>query len=109
MSENGAAVAAAKLARRTGAKPTLAFFYSSTSGRSRRAEGFLAQVLQRRQNHETFTLHKIEFETHRDLADRLGVEDAPAIVVVEERRVRARLERPRGCVDITALLAPWLN
>ena len=35
-------------------RPRLVFFYSRQSGRSRRAEGFLAQVLQRRRNFETF-------------------------------------------------------
>ena len=38
---------------------TLAFFHSPTSGRSRRAEGFLAQVLQRRGNHHTFKLLRV--------------------------------------------------
>jgi thioredoxin-like negative regulator of GroEL len=90
-------------------KPTLAFLYSSTSGSSRRAEGFLAQVLQRRRNHETFTLRRIEYEAHADLAARLGVGQPPAIVVVEGKQVRARLAPPRGCADIEATLAPWLK
>jgi hypothetical protein len=33
--------------------PGLLFFHSPTEGSSRRVEGFLAQVLQRRRNHET--------------------------------------------------------
>jgi thioredoxin-like negative regulator of GroEL len=90
-------------------KPTLAFWYSRTSGSSRRAEGFLAQVLQRRRNHQTFTLRRIEYEAHADLAARLGVKRPPAIVVVEGKRVLARLEPPRGCTDIEVTLAPWLR
>ena len=90
-------------------RPTLLFFYSQTSGRSRRAEGFLAQVLQRRRNHDTFALVRINYESRPDLAVRCGVEQAPAIVVVDERRVRARLEHPRGCREIQSLLAPWLK
>ena len=90
-------------------RPTLLFFYSPTSGSSRRAEGFLAQVLQRRRNHETFTIRRVDYDANDDLAARLGVEQAPAIVVVEAKRIRARLERPRGCVEITTLLAPWLK
>ncbi len=35
------------------AKPSLVFFHSASSGRCRRVEGFLAQVLQRRANHDT--------------------------------------------------------
>ena len=87
----------------------LLFFYSPTSGGSRRAEGFLAQVLQRRRNHDTFTLRRIEYESNPDLASRLGIERAPTIVVVEEKRVRCRLEHPRGCRDIQEVLAPWLK
>jgi hypothetical protein len=42
--------------------PQLVFFYSPRSGQSRRADGFLAQVLQRRHNHETFTLVRVDVE-----------------------------------------------
>jgi thioredoxin-like negative regulator of GroEL len=90
-------------------KPTLVFFYSPTSGASRRAEGFLAQILQRRRNHETFVLRRFEHEAHAELAARLGVERTPALVVVEAKRVRARLEQPRGCAEIKSTLAPWLK
>ena len=90
-------------------KPTLVFFWSATSGHCRRVEGFLAQVLQRRGNHDTFTLRRIDYETHVDLAARLGIQQAPAIVLVEEKRVRGRLEQPRGCVEIAELLRPWLK
>jgi hypothetical protein len=37
----------------TAAKPRLLFLYSARDGRARRVEGYLAQVLQRRRNHET--------------------------------------------------------
>jgi hypothetical protein len=105
---NGSTATARSLAE-SALKPTLVFLYSRHSGRSRRVEGFLAQVLQRRSNHDTFALRQIEYETHLDLAARLGVEQPPALVVIEEKRVRARLEQPRGCTDITAVLAPWLK
>ena len=49
-----------------GARPRLVFFYSPVSGRCRRAEGFLAQVLQRRHNHETFDLHRVSVDTRPD-------------------------------------------
>jgi hypothetical protein len=65
--------------------------------------------LQRRRSHDTFALREIEYETHLDLATRLGVEQPPALVVIEEKRVRGRLEQPRGCAQITALLEPWLK
>ncbi len=45
---------------RVDARPRLLFFFSSTSGPSRRAEGFLAQVLQRRANHSSFELVRVD-------------------------------------------------
>lgn len=90
-------------------KPGLVFFYSSLSGHCRRVEGFLAQVLQRRRNHETFHLYRVD-ERHRpDLVERFGVESLPTLVVVQAKTVQARLERPRGCRDIERFLAPWLH
>jgi len=90
-------------------KPGLVFFHSSASGACRRAEGFLAQVLQRRRNHETFRLYRVAQEARPDLVDRFGIAVMPTLVVVEDKVVRARLERPRGCREIEAFLAPWLN
>ena len=40
-------------------RPKLVFFYSPRSGRCRRVEAFVAQVLQRRRNHETFELVRV--------------------------------------------------
>ncbi len=90
-------------------KPGLVFFHSSVSGACRRVEGFLAQVLQRRRNHETFRLYRVAREERPDLIDRFGVDVMPTLVVVEDNIVRAKLERPRGCREIEAFLAPWLN
>jgi thioredoxin-like negative regulator of GroEL len=93
----------------TAAKPGLVFFHSSLSGNCRRVEGFLAQVLQRRRNHETFRLYRVDDEERPDLVARFAVESMPTLLVVEDRLVRARLEQPRGCREIERFLAPWLN
>jgi thioredoxin-like negative regulator of GroEL len=90
-------------------RPRLLFFYSLTSGSSRRAEGFLAQVLQRRRNHQAFLLHRIDADRNPELVERFRVDAIPALVVVENKRVRARLDRPRGCAQIRETLAPWLS
>jgi thioredoxin-like negative regulator of GroEL len=95
--------------RRPEGKPQLVFCYSTLSGRCRRAEGFLAQVLQRRRNHDTFRLHRLDAEARPDLAERFRVTELPTLLVVEEKVVRGRLVDPRGCRDIAAFLAPWLN
>jgi thioredoxin-like negative regulator of GroEL len=94
---------------KNGRKPGLVFFHSNVSGACRRAEGFLAQVLQRRQNHETFNLYRVAREERPDLVERFGVASLPTLVVVENKKVRGKLERPRGCRDIETFLGPWLN
>jgi len=93
----------------TAVKPGLVFFYSARSGACRRAEGFLAQVLQRRRNHGTFKLYRVAQEERPDLVERFGIERMPTLVVVEDRAVQGRLEVPRGCRDIERFLAPWLQ
>lgn len=89
--------------------PQLLFFYSATSGSSRRTEGFLAQVLQRRRNHHSFRIRRIEVEKRPDLVERFQVKAIPALVVVADKRVRARLSEPRGCAEISQTLSPWLS
>ena len=90
-------------------QPRLVFFHSSVSGHCRRVEGFLAQVLQRRRNHGTFKLLHVAEEERPDLLERFAIGTVPTLVVVEGKKVQARLERPRGCRDIEGFLAPWLN
>jgi len=90
-------------------KPGLVFFHSGQSGSCRRVEGFLAQVLQRRRNHATFKLYRVDGAERPDLVERFGVDTMPTLVVVEGKSVRARLPKPRGCRDIERFLAPWLN
>jgi thioredoxin-like negative regulator of GroEL len=96
-------------AKAASSRPQLLFFYSDTSGSSRRVEGFLAQVLQRRRNHQSFDLRRIDADRHADLARRLAIDVVPSLVVVENKRVRARLRCPRGCTEISQALAPWLS
>jgi thioredoxin-like negative regulator of GroEL len=98
----------AKVERRVD-RPRLIFFHSSSSGRSRRVEGFLAQVLQRRANHETFRIYRVDAEANAELAERFGVNAIPTLVVVEQKRVCGQLRDPRGCRDIEKFLAPWLH
>ena len=94
---------------RTPIRPRLVFFTSEVSGSCRRVEGFLAQVLQRRRNHGTFKLYRVDAAERPDLASRFQIDEVPTLVVVEGRHVRARLTHPHGCLEIEALLAPWLH
>ena len=90
-------------------KPRLVFFYSPLSGRCRRVEGFIAQVLQRRRNHETFELVRVSVERRPDLAEKFHVEQVPTICVVQDRKVLRRISAPRGCRDLERELEPWLR
>jgi len=91
------------------ALPQLVFFYSPRSGQSRRAEGYLAQVLQRRHNHETFSLVRVDVDAHPNLAERFEITSTPTLLVIAEGRVCARLSELHGCREIAKVLQPWLK
>lgn len=93
----------------THARPRLVLFRSKVDGRCRRVEGFLAQVLQRRKNHETFIVQHVDVGERPDLAERFRIDEVPALLVVADRRVQSRLTHPRGCRDIETMLTPWLH
>jgi hypothetical protein len=93
----------------SGEKPRLLFFFESSDGRARRVDGYLAQVLQRRKNHEAFVVHRLDVAARPDLAERFKVAHTPALVVVDGKRVRGRLEHPRNALEIQSLLGPWLR
>ena len=90
-------------------KPRLVFFYSPTSGRCRRSEGHLAQALQRRHNHQTFELVRVDVDTHPELAQRFQITELPTFVVVEGRRVVRRIVSPRGSRELGRELEEWLR
>ncbi len=90
-------------------RPRLVFFHSRRSGACRRVEAYIAQVLQRRRNHDTFTLLHVDVDERPELAERFGVTGVPTVVVVRERRVVGRLAEPRGCKQLERFLTPWLR
>lgn len=90
-------------------RPRLLMFYSETSGASRRLEGHLAQVLQRRHNHETFQLTRISVDHRPDLAERFQIDTVPTILIVDDRRVRQRLVFPKGPKQLEQALRSWLH
>jgi thioredoxin 1 len=95
-------------ARHSG-RPTLAFFFTPTSGPARRVEALIAQVLQRRQKHRVFALRRINCHEQPELAERFGVTTIPTLVVVENRRIQGRIEGRFTCGQIERLLEPWLG
>ncbi len=91
------------------ARPLLVFFYSRSSGRCRRIEGHLAHALQRRHNHDTFKLLRVDVEERPDLARRFRIELVPSLLVIEGRRVAHRIISPRSALELEKELAPWLR
>jgi len=89
--------------------PKLVFFHSPHSGRCRRVEGFLAQVLQRRQNHDSFKLLRASVDERPDLVECFRIEEVPTFVVVEGRKLVKRIPAPRGCRQLEESLSPWLH
>lgn len=96
-------------ARASTVKPKLVFFYSPRSGHCRRVEGFIAQVLQHRRNHETFELVRVSVDEHPSLVQRFGVDTVPTLCVVEGKRLQKRIAAPRGCRQLAQELGPWLS
>jgi len=69
----------------------------------------MAQVLQRRRNHDTFDVVRVSVDSHPELAERFGVELLPTLCVVEGRKLRRRIVAPHGCRDLEQELEPWLR
>ncbi len=101
--------AAEALARPQVDRPRLVLFHSPRSGACRRLEAYIAQVLQRRRNHDTFRLVKVDADAQPELTTRFRIDRLPTVVVVEGKRVAGRLEGPSGCKQLERFLARWLN
>lgn len=89
--------------------PLLLLFAEYTSGQSRRMDGFVAHVLQRRHNHGSFRYRIILKEQRPDLFERFHVTESPTLVVVDEGSVKARLVGYHRPGTVEELLAPWLH
>jgi len=95
--------------QQTVTKPRLLVFYDAHDGKARRVEGFIAQILQRRRNHDTFVVHRVEMSERADLVKRLRITVSPSLLVVDGNKIKGRLEKPHNAVEIQSLLAPWLR
>ena len=82
MSSAAEAVRSSEAVRPSEEQPWLIFFHSKLDGRSRRVEAFLAQVLQRRKNHQTFVRYEVDVDERPEVAERFGVDEVPTLVVV---------------------------
>ena len=89
------------------ARPLLVFFYSDRSGPARRMESLLAHLA--RKERERLRLRRVDVDLRPDLAARFGVEEVPTLVLVNGKRVVARLEGRVSCPRIEAMLETHLE
>ena len=86
---------------------TLLFFSSARSGPARRMESLLAHIA-RKERHRLRVL-KVDLDDRRDVADKLGVEAAPTLVLVRGGSQIARLEGRASAPRIEAMLDEHLG
>ena len=84
------------------ARPLLVFFSSARSGPSRRMESLLAHIARKERHRLRVT--QVDVDRRRDLAERLGVVEAPTLVLVRDRRPVGRLEGRTSAPRIEAML-----
>ncbi|HEY2217947.1 MAG TPA: thioredoxin family protein [Gaiellaceae bacterium] len=85
----------------------LLFFSSARSGPSRRMESLLAHIA-RKERHRLRVV-QVDFDERREVADKLGVETAPTLVLVRGRSQIARLEGRASAPRIEAMLEEHLG
>ncbi|HZQ82028.1 MAG TPA: thioredoxin family protein [Gaiellaceae bacterium] len=89
--------------------PKLLVFESKRSGECRQLRARLAQVLQRRSNHDTFQIVPVDVDARPDLAERFRIHAIPTLIVVDEHVVRGRLPGGATAKQIADFLQPWLR
>jgi hypothetical protein len=94
MSSNANPVPRLRLKPHGGPKPQLVYFFSARSSPSRRVEGYLAQVLQRRASHHAFRLRRVDVDQQPTLSGCFGIKTLPTLVVIDNKHLEARLEAP---------------
>lgn len=87
----------------------LLLFASRTSGRARRLDGFIAHVLQRRNNHRSVRVRIIMQEDRPDLFERFHVTEVPTMIVIHDQQVVRRHVGGARPHDVEALLHEWLH
>ena len=86
--------------------PLLLFFTNQTSGPARRMESLLAHLA--RKERTRLRVSRVDVEASPELADRVGVEEVPALVLVKDKRPVARLEGRVSAPQIERMLEPYL-
>jgi thioredoxin-like negative regulator of GroEL len=82
------------------------FFTSSKSGPARRMDSTLAHLARKERHRVRLTC--VDIDERRDLAERFGVETAPTLVLVCNRRIVERVEGRVSVPRIEAMLGEHL-
>ena len=88
-------------------RPVLVFFSSLRSGPSRRMESLVAHIA-RRERHRLRVL-QVDVEQRADLVEKLAVLAAPALLLVVNAKVVARVEGRASAPKIEAMLEEHLE
>jgi thioredoxin 1 len=87
-------------------KPLLVFFWSERSGPARRMESLLAHLA--RKERTRLRVMRVDVEGQPELAERFGIVDVPALVLVKGKRVVDRIEGRASAPAIETMLTPHL-
>lgn len=88
-------------------RPLLVFFSSSRSGPSRRMESLVAHIA-RKERHRLRVI-QVDVDQRTDLVEKLGIETAPTLVLVANRKAVARLDGRTSAPKIEAMLDEHLE
>ncbi len=88
------------------AQPLLVFFCSKRSGPARRMESLLAHLA--RKERERLRVTRVDVDERPDLAERFRVDVVPTLVLVEAKRVVARLDGRQSAPAIERMLEAHL-
>jgi thioredoxin 2 len=83
-------------------RPLLVFFTSARSGPARRMESLVAHVA--RKERERLRVTNVDVDARPDLAEKFSIKDVPALVLVADRKVVARLEGRASAPRIERML-----
>ena len=84
----------------------LLFFTAPTSGPARRMESLLAHLA--RKERARLKVSRIDVRENPKLAEKLGVEDVPTLILVKDRRPVDRLDGRVSAPQIERMLEPYL-
>lgn len=85
----------------------LVFFHASTCGHSRRMDSIVDHFLRTHRDH--LKVAKVDVNDRPDLAERFGVEGAPALLLLQDLKEVARIEGRATLPDMKDSFEPHLG